>query len=124
MGTEALVGFLTFFLGLLLGHRLTVSNERRKEFNEVASPIYRSLEVQRRSLEEGSYPGAVLDENSFIEIQRRTPYMQRRAFAGAVQDYVLAQSLCGDYVDGEYRLSKPEKLVSRIEALQKLLAHK
>lgn len=34
-----LVGFVTFLLGLLLGNRLAIGRDRRKEFNEAVAPM-------------------------------------------------------------------------------------
>lgn len=118
------ISFLTFLLGLLLGHRLKLSNERRKEFNESASPIYYSLETQRRTLERGDCPGNLLSENTFIEIQRRMPSKQRRDFITAVKNYALAQDVCGSHISGDFVLSKPEPLIKAIEELQLFLSHK
>jgi len=35
----AVISLLTFFLGLIIGNRLAISRDRRKEFNDFAQPI-------------------------------------------------------------------------------------
>lgn len=37
--TTGLISFLTFFLGLLLGNWLAIGRDKRKEFNEAATPV-------------------------------------------------------------------------------------
>ena len=118
------VDVLIFLGGLFIGNRLTLANERRKEFNEVAEPLFKSLELQRRTLEEGSFPINVLSENDFIEAQRRIKFNQRRGFTTKINEYVLAQNQCGEYREGIYKLENPEILISRIEELTKYLSHK
>ena len=118
------IDVLIFLGGLFIGNRLTLANERRKEFNEVAEPLFKSLELQRRTLEEGSFPINVLSENDFIEAQRRIKFSQRRAFTTKITEYVLAQNQCGKYREGIYKLENPDILISSIEALIKYLSHK
>ncbi len=118
------VDVLIFLGGLFIGNRLTLANERRKEFNEVAEPLFKSLELQRRTLEEGSFPINVLSENDFIEAQRRIKFNQRRGFTTKINEYVLAQNQCGEYREGIYKLENPEIFISRIEELTKYLSHK
>ena len=47
MSESIVVGLFTFFLGLLLGHRMSLWRERRKEFNEVAVKIRVALKSRR-----------------------------------------------------------------------------
>ena len=49
MPESIVVGLLTFFLGLLLGHRMSLWRDRRKEFNEVAAKIRVALKSRRNS---------------------------------------------------------------------------
>jgi hypothetical protein len=39
MEQNIIVGLITFFLGLILGHRLSLGRDKRKEFNDAAAPI-------------------------------------------------------------------------------------
>jgi hypothetical protein len=39
MEQSIIVGLVTFFLGLFLGHRLSLSRDKRKEFNDASAPI-------------------------------------------------------------------------------------
>lgn len=58
MSTEILIGILLFLCGLFFGNRLALGRDKRKEFNEVATPIYEKLREQERILRE---------ENSFSD---------------------------------------------------------
>jgi hypothetical protein len=120
------IELLTFFVGLFIGNRLALGNERRKEFNDAASTIYRSLEIQRRTLEKGDFPAnaEAMDNDAFIDIQRKLPAFKRHLFTQAINNYVLAKASCGSHVEGEYILDRPEILISAIERLQTFLSHK
>lgn len=119
-----LINLLVFFLGLFLGHRLQISNDRRKEFNEVSGPYAVQLEIQRRTLLSGKYPGGTYDEDDFIEIQRRIGIHKRRGFIKAVKEYVAAKQNCGEFVKGQYKLTAPELLISKIDNLLRYLSHR
>jgi hypothetical protein len=43
-------GLLTFLLGLIVGHRMTLWRERRKEFNEVAARVRVALKSRSQNL--------------------------------------------------------------------------
>lgn len=50
---NATISLITFFLGLFLGHWLTLGRDRRKEFNDLSRDTYRSLckQVKTRGIE-------------------------------------------------------------------------
>ena len=47
MENSVIVGLITFFLGLFLGHRLSLGRDIHKEFNDIAQPIRESLLKER-----------------------------------------------------------------------------
>lgn len=49
MAESAIIGLLTFLLGLIVGHRMTLWREQRKEFNEVAARIRVALKSRLKS---------------------------------------------------------------------------
>lgn len=56
----ATVATLTFFLGLILGHWLTLGRDKRKEFNEVSSPIRAwILSEMAAPSPQGGYPSVI-----------------------------------------------------------------
>lgn len=46
MSDSVIVGLFTFLLGLVLGHRLTLWREQRREFNEVATRVRVALRAR------------------------------------------------------------------------------
>jgi hypothetical protein len=74
---SVLASFLTFLLGLLIGHRFGLQRDKRKEFNEAARPIRDFL------IEEVSKPNAYRKFPSRSELDafaQCLPGRRRRAF--------------------------------------------
>lgn len=66
-----LSGALGFLLGALVGHRITLSQHRRQEFNAIAGPLREKL-IAARGI--SHWPVYVLSD---IEIDRLDPYLGR-----------------------------------------------
>ena len=75
------VPVLTFLLGLVAGHRLTLGRDRRKERNEAAMPIREWLlrQVERPS-PYGKQPG-LADQDAFVQC---LPSRERKGFSEAL----------------------------------------
>ena len=80
----SIVSLLTFGLGLIIGHRLTLRRDRRKEFNDAARPIRDWL------LEAAKHPSPYLSSPSVSQLDAFTSRLSRRKqtrFNSGVQAY-------------------------------------
>lgn len=121
---EILIALVGALVGGIVGHWLSIGRDRRKEFNEHASTLYRDLEAQRLALLDEHYPGQVLATLDFYQIRRMLPHQKRLRLDVALRDYETAKDACGQYVDGEYVLQRPDWLIQKIEKLQGFLPHR
>ena len=82
-----LLSLFTFFAGLLIGHRLTLGREKRKEFNEVAQRVRSVLlsECERPS----PYSKFISRDDMDLFIQVLPP-LKRRGFNRALERYYQA----------------------------------
>ena len=78
------VGLVTGLIGLLVGNRLAIGRDRRKEFNSLAERI----RIQLLREKEGPSPNsAIPDKVTFMLFRERLPFWKRRAFDRALQNY-------------------------------------
>jgi hypothetical protein len=125
MTDNELLASITTIIAVLIGGFFTylfkLKLDRRKEFNEIAEPLFEQLENQKKIAESGSFPDDVknLTKNSFLPLKRRLPFYKKRGFDEAVQSYEKAKHECGYFARGGYVFSQPEVLLQAIKSLQK-----
>ena len=87
MNTTIYVSLWTFFLGLLLGHRLALWRERRKEFNEVALRIRIALKDHLANMRPGQ---AIIKKEDMELFSHLLPWWRKRGFVKACASYTDA----------------------------------
>ena len=75
---------LTALLGLLIGNRLAIGRDRRKEFNALAEPIRILL---LREKERPNLSRAAPNKIDLAVLRERLPFWKRRRFDRALQNY-------------------------------------
>lgn len=120
------VPLLTLLIGGLIGNRLALGRDKRKEFNELSGPLYENLENQKSSALKKRFPTTANEMNasSFIQIKRRLPKRRAKGLDEAISKYIEAKDSCGEWEKGKYALTKPELLIDAIENLQSYLPQK
>lgn len=110
---EPYLSLLTFFLGLFLGHRLTLGRDRRKEFNEIVQPIRDVLLKERESPTPYSVSPSKIDADRLESVLH---CWQRRAFRNSWLAYGKSKQE-GVYQDsvGQCFYQTTESVVSSID---------
>ena len=120
------IPFLTLLIGMVLGNRLAIGRDKRKEFNDMANPLFNELESQRALVLRNRFPRSANDMNelTFIPFKRLLSNKKSKQFDLAVANYLEAKGNCGEYEKGKYKLTNPELLSSAIENIQNFMPHK
>lgn len=117
---SAIVGLLTFLLGLILGHRLSLGRDKRKEFNEIATPIRANLLKQIEVLRSGKFTQSLVTNQDFISLGMLIGKWREGKFKADRASYDAAQNNCGHFEHGEYVI---DDLSSYLSATEKLLTY-
>ncbi len=115
-----------YAIGGFIGNRLALGRDRKKDFNEIANPLFEILEKQRLAAESGDFPVSAnqIGRESFILLLRNTPKLKRKRLERAIENYIKDKSSCGEWVEGYYQFSRPQILIQAIRKLQLYLPHK
>jgi hypothetical protein len=122
IGTTAIVSLLTFFLGLFLGHRLSLSRDKRKEYNEVADIVYFALINEKRRIGMSKGP----TEKELLQLLRRSSYIDRFRIKTVIDKYIAAKKniIVSRSPYGEPLFSNIDNVVTEIDSLIKCLERK
>lgn len=106
------LSFLTFCLGLFLGHRLALWRDRRKEFNEIAEPLREVLLKERDSASPLAKGLGVIEAD---RLESLLPFWRRRTFRNDWKVY--CESKKSTYRDsiGQCFYKNNESIVAQIE---------
>ena len=91
MEQSIIVGLITFLLGLLLGHRLTLWRDRRKEFNNLTNEFYFKL---KEIIECGAISNVSIHAD---RVERFIPFYKRHRFRKCVKRYEQSQDDVSKY---------------------------
>jgi len=120
MLSELAAGIVGILIGGLVGNRLAITRDRRKEYNEIADALHERLENQALIAQQGQFPTDAnsLDNASFIPLRRKLSNRQNRKLDAAIEDYASATQQCGYFETGLYHFNNPELLIGAIRKLQ------
>lgn len=108
-------------VGGLIGNRFAIGRDKRREFNELADPLFERLETQRIQVSGGSFPSDAnsLDEYSFIALRRKLSWIRKRGLDRTLREYEHAKQNCGYFESGLYKFNNPIPLLNAIKKLQR-----
>ena len=120
MFSELAAGIVGILIGGLVGNRLAIGRDRRKEYNEIADALHERLENQALIAQNGQLPNDAngLDNTSFIPLRRKLSGRRNKKLDIAIKEYAAAKQQCGFFETGLYQFNKPEILIAAIRKLQ------
>jgi len=124
MSEDNIVAVLIFLFGIILGNRLTVWNDRRKELNAVSEPIFKKIHDQLLIVKNGTYSEGAVSDADYENLKMHLPWYERRKFCGALEQYQAAKESCGEWIDGRYNFHSPHILQNALERIQEFTKRK
>lgn len=120
MLSELAAGIVGILIGGLVGNRLAIGRDRRREYNEIADALHERLEIQALIAQKGQFPNDAngLDNASFIPLRRKLSNRQNKKLDVAIEGYLAAIQQCGYFENGLYQFNKPGILIEAIRNLQ------
>jgi hypothetical protein len=106
------LSLLTFCLGLFVGHRLTLSRDRRKDFNEVAQPLREILLKERCGPSPNSAGIGKVDADRLESV---IPIWKRSSFKKAWEAYCKSKEEIFQDPIGQPFYKNPENIISHID---------
>lgn len=87
---------LTGCIGFFFGHRIALSRDKRKEYNEIADRIYLALKKERERLEA---PIGGPNEDDFRLFSRHLGFFERKSFESNYNRYKSVKTGGNTYID-------------------------
>lgn len=106
------LSLLTFCLGLLVGHRLTLSREKRKEFNEIAQALREILLKERSGPSPNSAGIGKIDAD---HLESAMPTWKRSSFRKTWEAYRKSKEETFQDSVGQPFYKNPENIISHID---------
>jgi hypothetical protein len=116
-------GLLGTLLGLILGHRLALGRDKRKEYNDIVRPLNKALEDQSIFISAVKIPdqGFDLQESDFTSLYPYLSDKKKIVLRESLKQYYDAQSTCMVIKDRKLILDKPEVLQKAVESLKTMV---
>lgn len=125
---DIIVPVITLILGLLLGHKLSLGRDKRKEFNDIATPIYIKLENQLDRANSNLYPvidASKISQEEITRLKRAISKQKSNKLQETYEHYNSALRDCGYFTEfGDFELKDLKEVKDLIIKLQSFLPHK
>lgn len=116
------LNLLCFLFGVLVGHRLSLWRDRRKEFNDVSQPLRELLLEEQRRLTPTQPGVTLLDADRLLGV---LPWRRRRGFRAAWHAYSQAKQASTKHDGlGAASFAAPEEVARRIARLLRYTGRK
>ncbi|MBX7228460.1 MAG: hypothetical protein K1X48_02490 [Burkholderiaceae bacterium] len=112
MEQSVIVGIITFCLGVIFGHRLTLWRDKRKEFNEIAQPIRETL-LKEREIRSPIASGIGAIDADRLEFAM--PFWRRCGFRKAWESYQNSKKETYQDSVGQSFYKTPENIALHID---------
>lgn len=107
-----ILSLLTFCLGLILGHRLTLWRDKRKEFNDISQPL-RDILLKERGYTSPNASGiGIIDADTLESV---LPFWKRRAFRNSWDAYKQSKNETWQDSCGQPFYTHPENIILHID---------
>lgn len=121
IGSSPWFNVVSSLAGLLIGYRFGIHSERRKEYNELADPLFTKV---NQKLEPYAAHWFHIDDTEIEQIRRRMGWLQRMKFDSAIAVYQQASSKCAISDGGESYFTEVNEVNESLRKIARVLQRK